>query len=171
MRGVCQSLVFYLYNICVFACVFLLLFSILLYAYTKCLLSFNMYHLLTHDPMLGIPVFNGECFNCLIQYNTILHTPRPCIIMASKNCCTWCSLAPLIIHLHRVERNYTNIYFYNACQLQANLQGGSSLTGSKNGMFAIAQPTSRDHDMTSRDHTHYSARCKQIHSSCPMELS
>ena len=29
--------------------------------------SFNMYHLLTHDPTLGIAVFNGECFNCLIQ--------------------------------------------------------------------------------------------------------
>ena len=33
--------------------------------------SFNMYHLLTHDPTLGIAVFNGECLNCLIQYNTI----------------------------------------------------------------------------------------------------
>ena len=29
--------------------------------------SFNMYHLLTHDPTLGIAVFNGECLNCLIQ--------------------------------------------------------------------------------------------------------
>ena len=33
--------------------------------------SFNMYHLLTHDPTLGVAVFNGECLNCLIQYNTI----------------------------------------------------------------------------------------------------
>ena len=33
--------------------------------------SFNMYHLLTHDPTLGIAVFNGECLNCLIQYNII----------------------------------------------------------------------------------------------------
>ena len=33
--------------------------------------SFNMYHLLTLDPTLGIAVFNGECLNCLIQYNTM----------------------------------------------------------------------------------------------------
>ena len=43
--------------------------------------SFNMYHLLTHDPTLGIAVFNGECLNCLIQIQipreVAQENPRP----------------------------------------------------------------------------------------------
>ena len=30
-----------------------------------------MSHLLTHYSSLGIAVFNGECFDCLIKYNTM----------------------------------------------------------------------------------------------------
>ena len=50
--------------------------------------SFNMYHLLTHDPTLGIAVFNGECLNCLIQYNTktmSLSTSRSLASLALNN--------------------------------------------------------------------------------------